>query len=179
MPSRTPRHASGEATPAALPRAPPRDRPAARRADRTNELQPAIPPCGPGGRRVCGPRGGRAAQRRDGRRRAPPGRARASRAEGQLEPAVYPVATRPAPARARLACSVPPFSWLTVSFDIMLHMHIAALADRYGIYGALKQRAQSHCGLTPHARSHPPPRAAPQPHRDRRGALPRAATSWS
>lgn len=180
----TPRLAIGHAgarSPAPRPAA--RDRPAARRADRTNELQPAIPPCGPGGRRVCGPRGTSGAAG-DGRRRAPaPGRARASRQKRAVRAGSLPSRSRldqrPLAPGPRVLRVQPPFSRLTVSFDIMLHMHIAALADRYGIYGALKQRAQSHCGLTPHARSHPPPRAAPQPHRDRRGALPRAATSWS
>lgn len=132
--------------------------------------------------RGCGPRRTSGAAG-DGRRRAP-GRARASRqlpvlaGSTALTTASGRASTQPGSARRALAlaCS---FSRLTCSFDIMLHMHISALADRYGIYGALKQRAQSHCGLTPHARSHPPPRAAPQPHRDRRGALPRAATSWS
>ena len=173
----------------ARPRSPAAPRPGPRPPRRSYQRAPTcdstVRPRRPAGLRAA--RDERRERGRHGRRRAP-GRARGASRDARagrraptraVRAGSLPVATRPAPARARLACSVPPFSRLTVSFDIMLHMHIAALADRYGIYGALKQRAQSHCGLTPHARSHPPPRAAPQPHRDRRGALPRAATSWS
>ena len=124
----TPRHALQLATPAALTRAPapaPPGRPPRRSYQRAPTCDSTVRP-----RRPAGLRAARDERRAagDGRRRAPPGRARASRAEGQLEPAVYPVATRPAPARARLACSVPPtsvISRLTVSFDIMdvTHAH--------------------------------------------------------